>query len=110
MSNGVVFGTRKFHDANPKLIAAFIRALDDATKLVRSDPKQAAELYLAATKEKISVDELTKVITAPDLVYGVEPQNTQKIADHLFRSGVIKQQPKRWQDIVFADIHDRPGT
>jgi NitT/TauT family transport system substrate-binding protein len=110
VSNGVIFGTRKFHDANPKLMAAFLRALDSATALARDNPRQAAEIYLGATKEKISVDELAKVISAPDLVYSAEPQNTLKIADHLFRSGVIKQQAKSWKEFFFEGIHARPGT
>jgi NitT/TauT family transport system substrate-binding protein len=110
VSNGVVFGTRKFYEANPKLMAAFVQALEDAMALIKRDPRQAAELYLAATKEKMSAEDLAKIISAPDLVYSTTPQNTMKIAEHFFKSGLIKQSAQSWKDFFFADVHRLPGT
>ncbi len=110
VSNGVVFGTRKFHDANPKLVAAFLAALDEATRLIQDDPRRAAEIYIDATKEKFTVDELAEMLKAPGVIYGPTPHNTMKIAEHLAKSGVIKTRAKSWQDYFFPDIHKLPGT
>jgi NitT/TauT family transport system substrate-binding protein len=110
VSNGVIFGTRKFQEANPKLMAAFRAALDEAMSLIKNDPRQAAEIYLAATREKISVDELAKIIGDKESVYSAAPQNTMKIADHLHKSGVIKRAAETWKDFFFADVHALPGS
>lgn len=110
LSNGVVFGTRKFHDANPKTLAAFLSGLEEAIQLIKSDPRKAAELYLANTKEKVSAEELTKMISAPGVVYSTTPYNTEKVADLFARSGIMKTKPKGWQDYFFAELHGVPGT
>src|SRR5437667_11130561 len=57
-SNAVVFGTRKFYDANPKTVAAFMAALEEANQLIARDPATAAKIYLDTTREKYSVDEV----------------------------------------------------
>src|SRR5690349_21915476 len=58
LSNAVVFGRRKFVEENPKTTQAIVAALEEADRLIRDDPKKAAELYLAMTKEKLTPDEL----------------------------------------------------
>ena len=110
LSNGVVFGTRKFHDANPKVMTAFLAALEEAVALIKADPRRAAELYLANTREKFSVDDLVGQITTPGVVYSTTPYNTEKVADLFVRSGVMKTKPKGWQDYFFPEMHKLPGT
>lgn len=110
LSNGVVFGTKKFHDANPKVIAAFLAGLEEAIALIKSDPKKAAELYLANTKDRFTADEMARMITAPGVVYSTTPYNTEKVADLFVRSGIIKTKPKSWRDYFFPELHSAPGT
>ncbi|MDP4022390.1 ABC transporter substrate-binding protein [Methylobacterium sp. NEAU 140] len=110
LSNGVVFSTRKFSDANPKTMAAFRAALEEAIQLIKTDPRKASELYLASTKEKFTPEELTAMITAPGVVYSTTPYNTEKVADLFARSGLMKTKPKGWKDYFFPAVHDLPGT
>lgn len=110
VSNGVVFSTRRFVDANPKLVKAFIAALDEAMTMIRNEPLRAAEIYIAMTKERFSPEALVKEITAPGVVYATAPQNTMKIADHMIKSGVLKTKPASWKDYFFAAVHDQPGA
>jgi len=109
-SNAVVFGTRKFYDANPKTIAAFIAALNDANQLIARDPPAAARIYLDATKEKYTVDEIVQMIKAPNVVYSATPNATMVFADFMFRSGVIKTRPTSWKDFFFPAVHALPGS
>jgi NitT/TauT family transport system substrate-binding protein len=109
-SNGVVFGTTKFHDANPKTIAAVIAAVDDAVELIAKDKRLAAELYLRETKEKISVDDLAAMLASPQFVYSTAPQGTFQLADLMFRLGTIKTRPASWKDYFFAEVHGRAGS
>ena len=110
VSNGVVFSSRRFVDANPKLVKAFIAALDDAMAMIKNEPLRAAEIYIAMTKERFSPDALVKEITAPGVVYATAPQNTMKIAEHMIKSGVLKTKPASWKDYFFAAVHDQPGA
>lgn len=110
LSNGVVFGTRKFHEANPKTMEAFLAGLEEAIQLIKTDPRKASELYLANTREKVSVDDLTAMITAPGVIYSTTPYNTAKVADLFVRAGIMKQKPKSWQDYFFAQAHGWPGS
>src|SRR5947199_304546 len=50
----VVWTTRAFHDANPKLYAAFLSALESATQSIRRDKRAAAETYIRITGTKES--------------------------------------------------------
>src|SRR6202008_1493451 len=68
------WATQKFVDANPIKVKAFIAALDEASELIAKDPKIAAEIYVNATKEKITVDELVAIIKQPGAIFSATPQ------------------------------------
>jgi NitT/TauT family transport system substrate-binding protein len=110
VTNAVVFGAAKFHDANPKAIAAFLAALDEANAAIARDRRAAAETYLAATKEKYTADELVKILEQPNVVYSTRPDNTMKLAAFMAKIGLIKEAPSRWQDFFFPEIHHLPGS
>jgi NitT/TauT family transport system substrate-binding protein len=109
-SNAVVFGTRKFYDANPKTIAAFISGLEEANRLIARDPAAAAKIYLDATHEKYSVDEVVAMIKAPNVVYSTTPNATMVFANFMFKTGLIKTRPATWKEFFFPVVHNLPGT
>lgn len=109
-SNAVVFGSKKFYEANPKTITAFIAALEEANKLIAQDAALAAKIYLDATKEKFTVDEIVAMIKAPNVVYSTTPNATMVFADFMVKTGLIKTQPKTWKDFFFPVAHNFPGT
>ena len=109
-SNAVVFGTRKFYDANPKTIAAFMATLEEANQFIARDPAAAAKIYLDATKEKYSVDEVVTMIKAPNVVYSTTPNATMVFADFMFKTGLIKTRPATWKEFFFPVVHNLPGT
>jgi NitT/TauT family transport system substrate-binding protein len=109
-SNAVVFGTKKFYQANPKTIAAFVAALEEANAFIAKDPAAAAKLYLDATKEKYSVDEVVAMIKAPNVVYSTTPNATMVFADFMFKTGLIKTRPATWKEFFFPVVHNLPGT
>jgi NitT/TauT family transport system substrate-binding protein len=109
-SNAVVFGTRKFYDANPKTIAAFIAGLEEANGLIARDPSLAAKIYLDATHEKYSVDEVVAMIKAPNVVYSTTPNATMVFANFMFKTGLIKTRPGTWKEFFFPVVHNLPGT
>jgi NitT/TauT family transport system substrate-binding protein len=106
----VSWAMAKFVDANPLKIKAFIAALDEASEMIANDPKAAAASYLAASKEKITVDELATLITQPGAMFSATPKRSMLYADYMYRIGMIKTKATSWKDYFFPMIHDRPGS
>ncbi|MDP9106418.1 MAG: ABC transporter substrate-binding protein [Candidatus Eremiobacteraeota bacterium] len=109
-SNGVTFSTTKFHDANPKIIAAFLAAMAQAEATIKNDKRHAAELYLKDTKEKLTVDDLVKIMSDPNFVYSTAPQQSMKFAEAMFRGGTIKNKPASWKDYFFPEVYNLKGS
>ncbi len=110
LTNGCFYSTASFHDANPRLIAAFTAAIKEAVALIAKDARAAAEIYLDINKERISVEELTEVIGRPGMVFSAAPQNLLPAAQFFSRAGYIRQKPTDWREFFFPEIHDLPGS
>ena len=110
MSNGVVYGTTKFHDANPKVMRAFVDAIKEAVDLIAADKRQAATIYLDVNKEKVTVDELVDILNEPNMVFTAAPLGLLPAAGIFHRAGYIKQDPKSWKEFFFPEVHDLAGS
>lgn len=106
----LAFTTVKFAEANPKLMRAFVDAIDEANAMIKKDPKSAAEAYLTATKEKLSVDEVVQLMTQPGAIYQSTPVRTMVYAQYMWKAGFSKIEPKSWKDYFFPIMHDRDGS
>ncbi len=104
------FTTQRFHDANPKLMKAFVAAVDEASDLIAKNPKEAAEIYLKINKEKTTVDEMVALFQTPGAIFQAAPVNSKAYADYMERAGIIKRKAASWKDYFFADIADRTGS
>ncbi len=107
---GMSYTTRKFHDENPKLYGVFFAALGAAIEQIGADRRRAAEIYIAATKEKDTIDNLVAILSDPEFQFGQLPRNMVKIAGFMHRTGSIKQDPATWRELFFAEIHQQPGS
>jgi NitT/TauT family transport system substrate-binding protein len=110
VSNGVVFSSVAFHDNNPATYAAVLAALRDAQALIRNDKRAAAQIYLAETHEKLTVDELVTIMNGPNFVYSVAPQRAQKVSETMYRAGSIKMKAASWRDFFFPEVYNEKGS
>src|SRR3954464_4129938 len=62
MSFNIVAATSKFRTGNPKLYAAFIAGMKEATDFINADKRKGAEIYLKSTGEKTTVDDIMEVL------------------------------------------------
>jgi sulfonate transport system substrate-binding protein len=106
----MTYTSRRFFEANPKLCAAFIAAMDEANALIARDRKKAAEIYLAVSKQKASTDEILKILSDPNSKFSTVPDGTMKYAEFMFRVGTIKAKPAGWKELFFPPIHSAAGS
>ena len=106
----VLYATEKFRDNNPKTYRAFVDGLADAARFVTQHPEDAADIYLRVNQAKIDRALLVKVIKDPSVQFRIAPQNTLALAQFMHRVGVIKNEPKSWQDYFFSDPAIREGS
>lgn len=109
-TNGTLVVTKKFHDANPKICAAVIAAFAEANAFIKSNPREAAQIYLTATRDKNSVDALEKMVADPDVDYTSTPVAVMKIVEFMHKVGRIKKKPDSWKDLFFPEAHGLNGS
>jgi NitT/TauT family transport system substrate-binding protein len=107
----LVWTTVKFREANPRLYAAVIAALKEATDFVNDKPRAAAEMYLQMTGEHtMTADELVTILGNPDMRFTLVPQNVVKFAAFKAQIGSVSSRPDTWKDLFFPEIHTLPGS
>jgi len=106
----MTYTSRRFYEANPKLCAAFIAAMDEANALIARDRRKAAEIYLAVSKQKSTADEIIKILEDPNSKFSTVPDGTMKYAEFMSRVGTIKAKPAGWKELFFPPIHATAGS
>ncbi|HET7134907.1 MAG TPA: ABC transporter substrate-binding protein, partial [Casimicrobiaceae bacterium] len=106
----VVWTTAKFHDENPKVYAAFVAALDEATATINRDKRAAGETYLRISKDKDSLDDILKMLNDPEIKYTTTPNNTMKYVDFMYKVGSIKVKPESWKEMYFPNAQKLSGS
>ena len=96
--------TRRFHDENPLVSAAFLAALKDAMALIQANPQEAAQVLLDSMGGKgFTVEELVAILTGPVTKYSVVPENVLKYAHFMHAIGTMKTDPAGLPDLFFPD-------
>jgi len=96
--------TTKFYEGNPKMVAALLGAMKEATAWIKSDKRAAAEAYLRVTRDRMPVEELLAMLNDPNIVITIEPKGADKISEFLAKVGRIKAKPDNWKDYYFGDV------
>lgn len=100
----MTFSTRRFVEANPKLTAAFVAAMQEACDLIARDKRRAAQIYNDVAKVKQPVEETLKILEDPNSTFSAAPEGTMRYAEFMSRVGTIKAKPASWKDYFFATI------
>jgi NitT/TauT family transport system substrate-binding protein len=106
----VVFAPKRFVDANPKTIEAFLAAFDEACDLIKSDPRGAAEIFVRSLKTKMSVEEALPMVQERDTQFSLTPNGVMTFANFLATIGSMKQKPATWTDLFVLQLHGRQGS
>jgi NitT/TauT family transport system substrate-binding protein len=106
----VVWAQGKLAEEEPKLVRAFVAALDRSIKLIKADPADAAATWTKAEKSKMSAAEAEAMIRLPENEWTMTPKKIMAYADFMSRTGIIPARPDTWKDLFFDDIHAMPGS
>lgn len=107
---GLIMSTETVRRENPKIYRAFLDAVKEATDLINRNKRQAAEHYVAMTKEKVSIDQVLRIINDPAVEFTLTPKNVLPFVQFMHRIGQVKEDPKSWKDLFFPEIHDLQGS
>lgn len=105
-----VWATAKLYEGEPKVVQAFLAALEESMKYIKSDPDGAAKLWVKNTNSKLPVEEVARIIKLPENEWTMTPKKTMVFADYMSRVGMIPVKPESWKDIYIKNIHNLPGS
>jgi NitT/TauT family transport system substrate-binding protein len=106
----VVFATKRFVDANPRIMAAFLAAMDEANKSITDDPKGAAQSFIRITNAKQSEAEVVQMIQDKDTGFSTTPNGVLQYADFLYAVGSIKVRPASWKELFMPALQHLQGS
>jgi NitT/TauT family transport system substrate-binding protein len=101
--------TEQFRKANPMTYEAVAAAFDEAIAWINADKRRAAQFYLEMSKEKMSPDDLTAILMAPDYIFGKTPHGVGAAMAMMHKAGMLKAQPQSWKDMYFPEAQQLPG-
>jgi NitT/TauT family transport system substrate-binding protein len=107
----VAYAPEKWRTEKPKLYAATYAALSEAMDIIKADKKAAAELYKRAESSKLEIDQILKILNDENMLYfTATPSKMMPFADHMVKTGLLKNKPASWKDFFFDNVHHLPGS
>jgi NitT/TauT family transport system substrate-binding protein len=107
----VIGATKAYVDAHPKVTEAIIKAIDEASRIIRDDPRRAAAIYLAHEPSKtFDAATIAKVLADIKDEFGSTVHGIAAFADFMGRHNELKSPPQSWKDIVAPALLNSPNT
>lgn len=106
----LLFVTEKFKVENPKTYAALAGAIDDAMAFIKSNPKETAEIFAAASGGATPVERVMAILARADVAYDATPRGTMAFAQFMLKIGALKIAPDTWKDAYWENVHLRDGS
>jgi NitT/TauT family transport system substrate-binding protein len=104
-----VVTSRRVVNENPKWVEAWLAAQEEANAFIAAKPREAAQIYLAMTKDKLTPEEIVEIIADPQTKISTTPFNTMLFANFMKDAGSIKKAPASWKDYFFPIAHKFAG-
>lgn len=106
----LVWTTSRYHDANPKVIEAFMAALDRALAMIREHPEAAAAVWTRVEKAKLSPEAVAAMIRRPENEWTSVPKGIMRFAQFMSETGALGAKPEDWRDMFFPAAQRMPGS
>ena len=107
----IMGATSAYVTAHPKIPEVIDKAMDEAARIIRGDPRRAAQIYLAHEPSKaLNAADIDAVLRDNKDEFGSAVEGIQAFADFLSWHGALKTPPKSWKDIVAPALLSSPST
>jgi NitT/TauT family transport system substrate-binding protein len=106
----IVWASSRFHKENPKIVQAFLVALDESITFINANQKEAAEIWVKAENSRMPAAEAERIIRLPENEWTMVPKKIMAYAEFMSRIGMIPVKPESWKDAFFEELHGRPGN
>jgi NitT/TauT family transport system substrate-binding protein len=107
----IMGATRAYIEAQPQMPEAIGKAMEDAARIIRSDPRRAAQIYLTHEPSmSLSGPLIEAVLREIKDEFGSAVYGVQAFADFMGRHGELKTPPKSWKDVVAPALLSSPST
>jgi NitT/TauT family transport system substrate-binding protein len=103
-------GSQRFADANPKATQALYLGMEDAMRLIKTNPRSAAEIYLKSEPQKLSNEEVQAQLTDGTTIFEAAPSGVGTYAAFMLKTGMIKTKPQSWKEIFLSNAYARGGN
>jgi NitT/TauT family transport system substrate-binding protein len=106
-----VWSNSRFKDANPKVITAFLGALQEALNQIKADPAAASVFFLKSENVKnMSAAQIEDIIRKPENEWTVTPKKVMSFASFMNKTALVPSKPAGWQELFFDNIHNLSGS
>jgi NitT/TauT family transport system substrate-binding protein len=107
----IMGASRSYIEAHPQMPEAIDTAMDDAARIIRSDPRRAAQIYLTHEPSmSLSSPLIEAVLREIKDEFGSTVYGVQAFADFMGRHSELKTPPKSWKDVVAPALLSSPST
>jgi NitT/TauT family transport system substrate-binding protein len=97
----IIGATKNYIDAHPKISEVIDKAMDEAARIIRDDPRRAAQIYLEHEPSRtLDAAGVEAVLKENKDQFGSAVEGIQALADFMSRHGELKAAPQNWKEIV----------
>jgi NitT/TauT family transport system substrate-binding protein len=102
---------RSYLRAQPQMAELVAKAIDEAARLIRDDPKRAAQIYLTREPSAaLNGAAMEAIIRDAKDEFGSPVYGVQATADFMVRIGELKTPLRSWKDIAAPALLNSPST
>jgi NitT/TauT family transport system substrate-binding protein len=106
----VAYAPKRFTDANPRIMEAFLTAMDEANAMIAADRDGAADSFLRVSEVNMPKAEIRALLDDPETSFKTAPAGVMSYAQFLGKTGQIKTVPTIWTDLFIPQLHNRAGS
>lgn len=107
----ILAGQRAYVHAAPQLAEVVAKAIDEAARIIRDDPKRAAQIYLThEPSAALNGAAMEAIIRDAKDEFGSPVYGVQATADFMGRIGELKSSLRSWKDIAAPALLNSPST
>jgi NitT/TauT family transport system substrate-binding protein len=108
----LILGASKGYIAtHPKVPEAVAKAIDEAARIIRDNPRRAAEIYLVHEPSRtLDAAALAGVLSGVREEFGSAVRGIGAFADFMGRHGTLKSPPANWKEIVAPALLGSPSS